>query len=234
MASGKEGRAMTEAEWVACTVADQDTGAMWEYLRGKGSPRRLRLFACACCRRIELALTDPRSRRAVDVAEKFVDGSAPERELVTAWNNACWAADEIDDALPEEDDYSPAYYAALAAHYCAIPTVPKGDYAAEAAHAAFYALRAVETPGEAEAQGRLLCDILGRPASVVPNSFWLSHTVLALAQVIYDDRDFADLPVLADALADAGCTDAAILDHCRVTGPHTRGCWVVDLILGKS
>ncbi len=56
----------------------------------------------------------------------------------------------------------------------------------------------------------------------------------ALARSIYDDRAFDRLPVLADALEDAGCTDAAILDHCRGPGPHVRGCWVVDLILGKS
>jgi hypothetical protein len=55
-----------------------------------------------------------------------------------------------------------------------------------------------------------------------------------LAQGIYDERAFERLPILADALEDAGCTDAAILVHCRGPGPHVRGCWVVDLILGKQ
>ena len=71
-----------------------------------------------------------------------------------------------------------------------------------------------------------------RPHSV--DSGWLTRTVLDLAQAIYDDRAFADLPILADALEDAGCTDRAILDHCRQPGEHVRGCWAVDLVLGKS
>jgi hypothetical protein len=55
-----------------------------------------------------------------------------------------------------------------------------------------------------------------------------------LAQVIYDERRFADLPILADALEEAGCTNTDILDHCRLPGEHVRGCWVVDLILRKE
>ena len=58
--------------------------------------------------------------------------------------------------------------------------------------------------------------------------------MLNLAQAIYEERRFGDLPVLADALEEAGCTDADILSHCRGPGPHVRGCWVVDLLLGKQ
>jgi hypothetical protein len=57
--------------------------------------------------------------------------------------------------------------------------------------------------------------------------------VLKLARAIYDDRAFDRLPVLADALEDAGCVERAILDHCRSGGEHVLGCWVVDLLLGK-
>ena len=63
---------------------------------------------------------------------------------------------------------------------------------------------------------------------------WNYGTVPAIARHVYDDRAFHDLPILADALEDAGCTDAAILAHCRQPGAHVRGCWVVDLLLGKS
>ena len=63
---------------------------------------------------------------------------------------------------------------------------------------------------------------------------WNHGTIPAIARHIYDDRAFHDLPILADALEDAGCTDAAILAHCRQPGAHVRGCWVVDLLLGKS
>ena len=55
-----------------------------------------------------------------------------------------------------------------------------------------------------------------------------------VAQSIYEDHAFDDLPILADALEDAGCADEAVLTHCRATGPHARGCWVVDLVLGKQ
>jgi len=67
--------------------------------------------------------------------------------------------------------------------------------------------------------------------------FPLKHytpAVLHLAQAIYDDRAFDQLPILADALQEAGCTSREVLDHCRSPGPHVRGCWVVDLILGKG
>jgi hypothetical protein len=55
-----------------------------------------------------------------------------------------------------------------------------------------------------------------------------------MAQVIYDDRAFDHLPIVADALEEAGCDNQDILDHCRSTNEHVRGCWVVDLMLGKS
>jgi hypothetical protein len=63
---------------------------------------------------------------------------------------------------------------------------------------------------------------------------WNDGAVVKLAESIYTERAFDRLPILADALEDAGCTDAAVLDHCRGPGPHVRGCWVVDLVLGKE
>jgi hypothetical protein len=84
-------------------------------------------------------------------------------------------------------------------------------------------------------QASLFRDIAGNPfRPVLPNSGWRSRTALGLAQAIYKDRAFDRLPILADALEDAGCAERAVLDHCRVPGPHVRGCWVVDLILGKQ
>ena len=86
-----------------------------------------------------------------------------------------------------------------------------------------------------EVQCELLRDIFGnpfRPVAVDPE--WLTSTVVALARGVYDDRAFDRLPILADALQDAGCEDADILAHCRGDGPHVRGCWVVDLMLGKT
>jgi len=76
---------------------------------------------------------------------------------------------------------------------------------------------------------------------VAINQTWLTPTVLSLAQAAYDNRnlpsgtlDNARLAVLADALEDAGCSQEEVLNHCRQPGPHVRGCWVVDLLLGKE
>ena len=78
-------------------------------------------------------------------------------------------------------------------------------------------------------------DIFGNPfhpVTFLPE--WRTSTVLALAQQMYDSREFSAMPILADALQDAGCDNADILDHCRGPGPHVRGCWVVDLVLSKE
>jgi hypothetical protein len=84
----------------------------------------------------------------------------------------------------------------------------------------------------------LLQDVFGnpfRPLSVDPSwLIWNSGTVQKVAQAIYDERAFDRLPVLADALEEAGCTNLDILDHCRQPGEHVRGCWVVDLLYGKK
>jgi hypothetical protein len=63
---------------------------------------------------------------------------------------------------------------------------------------------------------------------------WHGGTIPKLAQAIYDERAFDRLPVLADALEEAGCTDADLLGHLRGPGPHVRGCWALDLLLGKG
>lgn len=88
---------------------------------------------------------------------------------------------------------------------------------------------------EAPAQTDLLREIFGnpfRPVAVDPS--WLTSTAVAIAQGIYDDKAFDRLPILADALQDAGCENADILNHLRSPGPHVKGCWALDLVLGKQ
>jgi hypothetical protein len=99
--------------------------------------------------------------------------------------------------------------------------------------------KAVDEATDAErlAQVSLLHDIFGNPFRPVQDAPWLcrnDRTLGPMARAIYEERRFADLPVLADALEDAGCTDPAVLDHCRGPGPHVRGCWVVDLVMGAG
>ena len=92
-------------------------------------------------------------------------------------------------------------------------------------------LYAPETPAHCD----LIRDIFGNPfRPVVADPAWLTPTVQSIASAIYADRAFDRLPILADALEEAGCTDADVLLHCRIPGEHVRGCWVVDLVLGKT
>jgi hypothetical protein len=84
-------------------------------------------------------------------------------------------------------------------------------------------------------QAMIVRDIVGNPfRSVAVDPAWRTETVVALAGGIYAERAFDRMPILADALEEAGCDSADILTHCRGDGPHVRGCWVVDLVLGKG
>src|SRR5262249_49961028 len=88
---------------------------------------------------------------------------------------------------------------------------------------------------ERQGQAALVRDIFGNPfRPVTLHPAWRTANVTALAQAIYAERAFDRLPILADALEDAGCDNADILNHCRQPGDHVRGCWVVDLIWEKS
>jgi hypothetical protein len=220
---------MTEAEWLAC----EDPAAMLELLRPSGqlTERKARLFAVACCRRIWRFLPDKRSRKAVEVAERYADGKADEDRLGSVCEDAAEAADtgRGADAAAHASDNSP-----VDAEYVAF-------------EAAWAARRTDDTPPTEEfaAQAGLLRDLSGNPfcpAALDPAWLtWNDGVVRKLALTAYDDRslpsghlDPARLAVLADALEEAGCSVADILDHLRGPGPHVRGCWVVDLLLGKS
>jgi hypothetical protein len=95
-------------------------------------------------------------------------------------------------------------------------------------------LQAVVVDETARQAGLVRC-IFGNPFDpATADPVWFTSTAVALAQGIYGDRAFDRMPILADALQDAGCEDEAVLDHCRGPGPHVRGCWVVDLLLRKD
>jgi catechol 2,3-dioxygenase-like lactoylglutathione lyase family enzyme len=192
--------------WPTCG----DPLRMLEMLR-RADARKLRLFAAACSRRMWDAIDDF-GRAAIQVAEAFADGTAGENELRAA-RLACKSAGE-----------SAAWYAAAS------------NPAVAARNAALSAQSA--NPGDAErvAQAALLRDIFGNPfRPVVVEERWRTPAVVELARTIYesDPRQAGGHVRLAEALAAAGCDCAAILEHCRGDGPHVRGCWVLDMILGK-
>jgi len=236
---------MTEVEWGACT----DPRVMLDFLQGGGklSGRKARLFAAAVCRRLWPLLTDGRARTAVEVAERFADGLAGQRELSAA--SAAAEAAHAGTALAENaiwhavrsalwlDLGSAAHHAAFAA-CCAGQGRPAEQRRFGPLHAAM--------SSELAAQCGLLRDLTGnpfRPPPCLPPSLlrWDGGTLPRLARGAYADRDPRTghlgpdrLAVLADALEDAGCTDTELLAHLRGAGPHVRGCWVIDLLLGKS
>jgi hypothetical protein len=233
---------MTEAEWRACA----EPGPMLAFLRDRAGDRKPRLFAAACCRRVWHLLTDARSRAAVEVQERYADGAATPAEL-TAAQSAALRADADADAGFDPDDARPS--AAAAAKEAAFgPGTPR-DVEAGAHDAAHFAAEAagldrrdelggawrVGKADEQKAQADLIRDIFGNPFRPVSlNPAWRTSTTVALVAQMYESRDFSAMPILADALQDAGCDSDDILDHCRGDGPHVRGCWVVDLVLGKE
>jgi hypothetical protein len=87
---------------------------------------------------------------------------------------------------------------------------------------------------ESAAVACLLRCVVGNPFRPISPGPWITPASFTVAQDAYDRRDFAALPMLADLLEEAGCPEQSLFDHCRQPGEHARGCWVVDLVLGKS
>jgi hypothetical protein len=252
---------MTDAEWLACA----DPTPMLEFLRGKASDRKLRLFACGCCRRVWGLIRDERFRNALRAAELFADSMVTQEEMLEARGAAMPAFAHL-----HADDEAPA--AALSASGIPAPKksfsehlvdafadpwwedeFDKGDPHAPAVVTARRAAWAVAraqgqqpllNPSsgqemERQAQGNLIRCIFGnpfRPSPPLPPAvlLWNDTTVRCIAEGIYEERAFRRLPILADALLDAGCDNEELITHCRSEEPHVRGCWAVDLILGKG
>lgn len=226
---------MTDEEllisWTACDSRPEDAIACF---RRRGSDRQWRLFAVACCQRIEQHFQDRRFQHAIDVAEKHADGAASDLELREAWKGADSAFDRLIDNRKVKAD-GPQRCAAAAAHWCSM--LPSGKVVELACQAAFEARHATADPHrEAHEQAYLLQDVFGgKNPSVKLDPAWRTSSVVALANGIYEERAFDRMPILADALEEAGCENKRILSHCRdPKGRHTRGCWVVDKILEKK
>jgi hypothetical protein len=214
---------MTESEWLACA----DPTHMLEYLRGTSSDRKLRLLACACYRRLWHVLTDLYGRWLVERTEQWADDQIDPEDLLTlqAEERLLMLALDFEGSAP------------MAAVFAILESA--ADAAAQSV--AWTTRGASDQLGgsePAESASALVRDIFGNPFHPCHANpgwrRWQDGAVVHRAQVIYDERRFQDLPFLADALEEAGCIDPDILGHCRRPGEHVRGCWVVDLILGKE
>ena len=239
---------MTEQEWLNCT----DPKPMLDFLRGKASNRKLRLFACGCCRPGWRSISEV-FQEAIRVAENHADGRATDVELGAAVRSAHRvrrkrnfleravydAARSAGDALGVAHNVarafafeaapnpSPTHISRVVDDQFVMEEVPPNAarLAWNTAYASFLRL-----------ESSFLRDIFGSlpfcPLLLDPT--WRTPTVVELAQAIYDNRAFDRMPELADALQAAGCDNDEILSHCRGPGLHVRGCWVVDLVLGKA
>jgi hypothetical protein len=237
---------MTEADWLQCSKLYQ----MIEFLRDTQEDRKLRLFTVACCRSVWHAMNNPAFRRAVEVAEAFADHHASTEQLAAAYQEVISipVPSQAGDTLRHPSKGIVMVTAAFGA--ASLTAFPEMTWAPS--HVSYNAiLVAGWTKAEGDAWDRnadvgyyteevkqlaILRDIFGPLPfrSMCLDPAWRTPAVLHLAQAIYDDRAFDQLPILADALEEAGCTNADILDHLRRPGPHVRGCWPLDLILGRA
>jgi hypothetical protein len=215
---------MTETEWLTAT----DPQPMLEFLRGKASDRKLRLFAVACFDRLAAYLPDPWQQRAINVLEQIAEG-----RLIDAECRGIVA--KVRQAIPPDEWATGSPPGADHLHFIALMLYREFCSKSIAHHAVAAAGGLADGVKEQPEQLNLLRCIIGNPFRPVAfDPVCRTETAVALATAIYAERAFDRMPILADALQDAGCDHDDILSHCRGEGPHARGCWVVDLVLGKS
>lgn len=207
---------MTETEWLACA----DPLPMLQFLRGRASERQDRLFLYACARRV-WHLLPAGVRDQLDASAACADGLLGREHLLGAGAAAGPLYPEPQPASVWDFSDALGTFTLLAQEERGWPREVRGFIRTEeAAHCA------------------LLRDVYGNPfhtaALPPPVLAWNDAAVVRLARRIYDDQSFGDLPVLADALEEAGCADPEVLAHCRSGGDHVRGCWVVDALLRRE
>lgn len=242
---------MTESEWTTCT----DPHAMLTFLQGCGdvSERKLRLCAVACCRRVWRLIRDPRYQRVVEVAERYADGLTTVQEQAEALAAGLQAGE---DGRQGANGRSRQEYWLVERAYRAVSVLLEADVSDWVRYSLDDVARAegieqLLASGEKPPAGdeflqffkQLLVPYTAPLRCIFGNPFhpvtfytsWRTDTVTTLATQMYETRSFETMPILGDALQDAGCDSEEVLAHCRDPQQvHARGCWVVDLVLGKT
>lgn len=202
---------MTEQEW----PVQGEGGELLKLVRQTASVRKLRLVAAAFAKWLQGFEEYQGAKHCADLIEEVADHPKPGGELKERLDGM-WGDWSLSHTLGPPDRV--------------------GNHVSSLVWFATDRLTGTVAPNDVHGRMReLLLEIFGnpfRPIIVAPH--WLTENVVGLAGTIYDERCFDRMPILADALMDAGCFDEEILNHCRGKGPHVRGCWVVDMLLGKG
>ncbi len=211
---------------------------LFEALAARATNRKRRLFMCADLRRSWHLLREP-GRRVLEVAERFADGLATPEQLGEA-SAAAWR--DVRSSGGSVDPTSPEFRVRLGVR---VATASDAELADAWSPSRDDPENARPTTPEMRSGLELLREVVGNPfRTPALDPAWLAWKggiVPKLARAAYDERRLpegilepARLAVLADALEDAGCTDAELLGHLRGPGPHVRGCWALDLVTGKA
>lgn len=226
---------MTEGEWMVCT----DPSAMLDAIGATKSPRKFRLLVCEVVSATMLSNPSP-LHQYVSTTGANVDCDRMSRtvaENVIA-NLARFANGEISSKRMQRlTKCFPTHSGPFTSEAADVIRAIISSILDRRRHGDGLRtwLRAQPTPIPLPRVADLFREVFGNPfRPVVLDPRWRTSDVLGLVLAIYEDRVFDRLPILADALMDAGCDNDDILDHCRSDGPHVRGCWVVDLVLGKE
>jgi hypothetical protein len=224
---------VTEQQWLTCA-----TNSTWmvNAIRDRVSDRKLRLFAVACIRSILPQVREVHQdevARVAEVAERFAEGTASAADMEPARQDTIPWDYEITAAL--EACHPEARFAAVRVVRAAADAVRELWVAAHPQSHRRSPEAGAARRSELERQTALARCVFGNPFRPVALALeWRTPTGLALAQGIYAERAFDLLPILGDALEEAGCSAAELLAHCRGPGPHALGCWVLDAVLAKE
>jgi len=236
---------MTESDWLTGT----DFAAMARFAAERLSARRRRLMAVAFCRAVVHLVSHPELLRALDVIERSADGAAAAGELDAARQTCRNLALASYEVYAREGNYPPHALSevAWAIAFAATNPMPTVDVGTRALTAAVEARTGVvlvvpvssaEFDAANELQSRIMrgvvWEVAGNPFRLSDFAPWRTDTAMALARQMYAASEFSAMPILADALQDAGCDDEDVLRHCRDACEHVKGCWVVDGVLGKE
>jgi len=216
--------AMTEKQW----LRSKNSVAMIEALYDmKASERKMLLFICACGRCLEGPKLDEDILISLRRAEQYADGQISFEKFMVAQNFSHRVAMEVQN----RGDLFCQYFLMVVDAVVAV--------AIKDLDGPFDAADVLSENRDESYVADLIREIFGnpfRPLPIIEPSWlrWQDELIPKSAKQIYEKKMFADLPVVADMLEEVGCTDLAIVNHCRSPGPHVRGCWVIDLLLGKK